>query len=346
MGKRGPVERTSGAVLARFVTHLLAFAARSGMRRDALMQGAGLREADLRDADSHVPFSILVALWQLIAKQSHGSDPGFGLRWGASLRIRDWGLLGYAMCYSGTVAAALHRLARYSRILTDGLRVELEKPNPQHHVAVLAAHPGFGAGLPYAVDSRIAALVAACREITGVDILPSEVAFTYPRPKVTREHRSFFRCPLQFDQARSTVVFRERDMRLPVLRGDERLAGYLSEYAELVLRKSAGGTSTKERVRSAIWAVLSEGRPSLERIASLLEVPSRTLQRRLAEEGTALQTEVEQIRKTMAMATLRDRAIPIDEVAFVLGYDEPSTFYRSFKRWTGKTPRQYRSSAA
>lgn len=346
MVKRGLGERTSGAVLARFVTHLLAFAARSGLSREALMQGAGLREADLRDPDSHVPFSILVALWQLVAKATHGSDPEFGLRWGASLRIRDWGLLGYAMCYSGTVADALRRLARYSRVITDGFRVEVEQRDPHSQVADLAAHAALGAALPYAVDSRTAALVAACREISGINILPSEVTFTYPRPRITMEHRSFFKCPLQFDQPRSAVVFRERDMQLPVLRGDERLAGYLSDYAELVLRKLARGTSTTERVRSAIWAVLSEGRPTLERIASILQVPSRTLQRRLAEEGTSLQTEVEHIRKTMAMATLRDRAIPIDEVAFVLGYDEPSTFYRSFKRWTGKTPRQYRTAAA
>ncbi|HVO34223.1 MAG TPA: helix-turn-helix transcriptional regulator, partial [Gemmatimonadales bacterium] len=78
-------------------------------------------------------------------------------------------------------------------------------------------------------------------------------------------------------------------------------------------------------------------------IASALRLPPRTLQRHLAGEGTNLHQEVEHIRKQMAIATLCERAIPIEEVAFLLGYEESSTFYRSFKRWTGKTPHQYRT---
>ena len=70
-------------------------------------------------------------------------------------------------------------------------------------------------------------------------------------------------------------------------------------------------------------------------------MPTRTLQRRLAAEGTSLQREVEQIRKVMAIAVLRDRSVAIEDVAFLLGYSEPSTFFRSFKRWTGFTPRHF-----
>ena len=142
------------------------------------------------------------------------------------------------------------------------------------------------------------------------------------------------------------MVFATRDLDLPVPGGDETLAGYLSESAERALRKLFAGTSIKERVRSAIWAELSEGPPTLRRTASVLHLPPRTLQRHLAAEGTTLRREIERIREHMAIATLRERTVPIEEVAFILGYTEASTFYRSFRRWTGKTPRQYRRGAA
>ena len=61
---------------------------------------------------------------------------------------------------------------------------------------------------------------------------------------------------------------------------------------------------------------------------------------RWAEEGTSIHREVEEIRKGMAMALIKDRTVSIDEVAFLLGYPEPSTLFRSFKRWTGRTPRR------
>jgi AraC-like DNA-binding protein len=73
-------------------------------------------------------------------------------------------------------------------------------------------------------------------------------------------------------------------------------------------------------------------------VAAALRMPARTLQRRLAAEGTSLQREVEEIRKVMAVAVLRDGSVTIEDVAFLLGYSEPSTFFRSFKRWTGFTP--------
>ncbi|HJP60509.1 MAG TPA: helix-turn-helix transcriptional regulator, partial [Gemmatimonadaceae bacterium] len=121
-------------------------------------------------------------------------------------------------------------------------------------------------------------------------------------------------------------------------------ASHLTERAEQVLRSLTTGTSARERVRSEIWNVLSEGPPNLSRIASALSVTPRTLQRRLAEEGTSLQREVEEIRRMMAMALLRDSSNSIDEVAMLLGYAEPSTLFRSFRRWTGMTPYQYRET--
>jgi len=336
-----PSRRSTETVLARVITHMLTHAQREGMSRETLLEAAGLGSLDLTHPDVRVPLSAQVALWQLIAKGA--SDPGYGIRAGATFRVRDAGLLGYAMYYSATLGAALRRLVRYSRIVIDVMRAETERLD-REHLAITISHPALGAGLPFAEDAELATMVATCREITGVDLAPFEVVFTHDQPASTEEHRRFFRCPLRFGQPVSKLVFLERDLALPIARGDETLAGYLDDDAEYVLRTLVAGTSVRERARSAIWALLSEGRPTLPQIASALQVPPRTLQRHLAREGTSLHTEVEHIRKTMATASLRNEARPIEEIAFVLGYTEPSTFYRSFKRWTGKTPHQYRTA--
>jgi len=338
---RGARRASTKTLQARVVVKMLNAAAAEGLNRDALIEAAGLRGVDLSDGDSRVSTSTQVALWQLLAKGI--SDPGFGVRMGASVNIREAGLLGYVMQYSETLEAALGRLVRYGRVLNDAVESTLERTDA-HHLAVSQTHPELGVGLPFAIDYRLAALLAVCRQITGVEIEPFEVAFAYDMRASTMEHARFFRCPLRFGRHTSRLVFAERDMHLPVRKGDETLAAYLSDYAEQVLRSLVSGDSMSERVRSAIWNTLSDGRPTLPRIASELDTPPRTLQRRLAEEGTSIQREVEEIRKGMAMALLRDRTISIDEVAFLLGYPEPSTLFRSFKRWTGMTPQQYRSA--
>jgi AraC-like DNA-binding protein len=337
-----PSRRSTETVLARVITHMLAHAEKEGLNRDALLQAAGLESLDLTHPDARVPLSAQVALWQLIAKAT--SDPGYGIRSGATFRVRNAGLLGYAMYYSATLGAALRRLVRYSRIVIDIMRPDLETLD-QQHVAITMSHPALGAGLPFAEDTELATIVGICREVTGVDLAPFEVVFTHDPPASTAEHRRFFRCPLRFGGPVSKLVLLQRDLALPIARGDETLAGYLDDDAEVVLRTLVSGSSVRERARSAIWALLSEGRPTLPQIASALQLPPRTLQRHLAREGTSLHAEIEHIRKAMATAALRNQARPIEEIAFVLGYAEPSTFYRSFKRWTGKTPQQYRTAS-
>jgi AraC-like DNA-binding protein len=260
------------------------------------------------------------------------------------LRIRQIGLLGYVACFSATLRGALRRVQRYGRVFTEAVEFTLQEGRPQ--VALAVCHPALGPGQPLAQDYRLTALVQLSREMTAVDIVPGEVTFTYPRPSSTIAHRQFFRCPIRFGAPTASVVFRETDLDLPLARADETLAGYLSRYAEQVLASLVQGKTLRHTVRTVIWSLLGDGAPSLAHVAAALRMPSRTLQRRLAAEGTSLHAEVEEIRKTMALAVLRDPSISIEDVAILLGYSEPSTFYRSFRRWTGTTPRRFRREAA
>src|SRR4051812_12529653 len=165
---------TTQTVLARVIAILLDLAVEQGMNRAELVEAAGLTDVNFADADSRVSVSTQVALWRLIAMEI--SDPGFGVRGGAGVKVRQTGLLGYVMSASATLGAALCRLARYSNVLTDAVQPVLASPNEQH-ATITASHPDLGAALPLAVDYRLAALLSICRQITGETIVPFEVHF-------------------------------------------------------------------------------------------------------------------------------------------------------------------------
>ena len=101
-------------------------------------------------------------------------------------------------------------------------------------------------------------------------------------------------------------------------------------------------SSFTERVRRVAWARLSEGQPTVARGASELAVSGRTLQRRLREEGHSFAEVVETLRKEKAEALLRDKKLAIYEIGYLLGYSDATAFYRAFRRWYGKSPREYR----
>src|SRR5262245_58421573 len=97
-----------------------------------------------------------------------------------------------------------------------------------------------------------------------------------------------------------------------------------------------------DRIRSALFAELDRGEPTLEAIAARLRMSPRTLQRRLREEGSSLSAVLDRLRAELALRYLGEPRTSIGEVAFRLGFSDPTTFHRAFRRWTGQTPAEYR----
>jgi AraC-like DNA-binding protein len=323
-------------VLAQLVANVVDLAAEDGVRREFLLEAAGLEGVDLSDGSARLSYAHLNAVWQVVARAVH--DPDVGLRWSAAAEPRDLGLPGYVMSFSRTLYAALERAERYGRILHGALNLQLHRIG-KDRVAVRFAESSVGR---CEEDFRLGSLVTLCRQLTRSELSPLEVAFRYRRPPSTLAHGKHFGCELRFDSPVSQVVFADRDLGRPVPRSDESLASHLSTLADTVLRSLVSGSTTRDRVRAVVWDLLPEAKPSLQRVADALDIAPRTLQRRLDQEGTSLHREVEDVQKSVALAVLRDQDLPVEEVAFLLGYEEPSTFFRSFKRWTGTTPHQYR----
>ncbi len=315
---------------------------RYGLEREELMRLAGFSQTELDDPDSRVPLSKIWTLWRVVIDRV--DDPALGLHVGIETEVREVGLVGYAAYHSRTLTAALDRIARYSRIVNEALVLHMVDEGDRGKLFVEKA-PRLDA-LRHPVDGRMASLTAVARELTGVDIAPLEVRLPYPVPSDASEHRRIFRCPVLFDQPESVLVFGRVDLDRPVVHADETLSGYLDKLAEDSLESLSESTTFKQRVRRAIWSELSGGKPNVRQIAMQLGVSPRTLQRRLEEENTSFAAELDSLRHEMASRLLLDRNLAVYEVAFLLGYSEPSTFYRAFRRWKRVSPHEYRQSTA
>jgi AraC-like DNA-binding protein len=244
------------------------------------------------------------------------------------------------MYHSQSLHRAIERLIRYSNILSDAIQIKVIDGEEADQV-VLDNEPESRV-LRHPVDSRLAAVLSIAREISSSDIVPVEVCFCYPEPQDTSAHREFFRAPLSFGQPDSMLVLRKRDMNLPVVSADETLSGYLDRLADETLQMTTPRGSFVERVQRAIWSKLSGGQPTLRRMAEILGVSVRTLQRRLGEEGTSFAAVLDGLRRHMSVRLLNNRELAVYEVAYLLGYSEPSTFFRAFRRWHGIPPAEYR----
>ena len=109
-----------------------------------------------------------------------------------------------------------------------------------------------------------------------------------------------------------------------------------------MLQKLPKGEALTDAVRRLLVGELCDGEPSLEQIAPRLHMSPRTLHRRLEEEGTSFRQVLAEVRRELAARHLSERRLAIGEIAFLLGFSEPSAFHRAFKRWTGHAPLAYR----
>jgi AraC-like DNA-binding protein len=101
------------------------------------------------------------------------------------------------------------------------------------------------------------------------------------------------------------------------------------------------GARVSSRVQQALLEALPDGAPSKPAIARVLGMSARNLQRHLADEGTSFKALLEEARVALARNYVDEGRLSVTEIAFVLGFADTSTFSRAFKRWTGRSPREY-----
>jgi AraC-like DNA-binding protein len=330
-------DQTAIVRLPRFIAQ---GAARFGLDPDDLLSEAGFREAELRDPDARIPIAKLRRLWAVIAQRV--PDPAVGLLLAENRVMRDLGLVSYTVRLAGTLEESLRRLARYSQIVAEDLVVALRRREDRAEIELERAFLYDPIRPP--VDFRLFALLSGFRIVTQRDLVPLEACFPYPAPADTATHRRLFRCPLLFGQKRPMIVLRGSDLNLPIATADETLLGYLDRLAEQARQELSRDDTTADGVRRVLWQEMADGSPAIGTVAARLGLSGRSLQRRLAEEGTSFKDVLDSFRRGVARHLLSERDVAVYEVAYLLGYSDPSAFHRAFRRWHGDSPRRFRSS--
>jgi AraC-like DNA-binding protein len=130
-----------------------------------------------------------------------------------------------------------------------------------------------------------------------------------------------------------------------VPKADPRLHAIIGQHADHVLSSLPAVQSVTAEVRRVVAEELAEGNPSAVHVARRLGMSTRTLGRSLDVEGTSFKDLLEDVRKRLALRYVASRDFGLAEVALLLGYSQTGPFHRAFRRWTGKTPLEYRKAA-
>jgi AraC-like DNA-binding protein len=297
-----------------------------------------LAPLDAMDPDERLPIATMLELLRGALELTH--DPDLGLRAARMIEAGDYGALEYAASSASTVRAAFEIIVRYMGLVNDALEPHLEIAGER---ALL--HMDSAILLPRAAaDFQMAAFyVAVERSKTLVERPRTEIWFTHAAPDDTREYAVTFPGErVRFSMPSTAFVVPTSMLELPLLGANPKLHDLIRKHAELMLAELPKAHSFTQSVRELITKELAGGDPSAMRVAKKLHMSSRTLARRLEEEGTTFKELVDDLRKGLALRYVGGHDLDISEVALLLGFSESSAFHRAFKRWTGETPLGYR----
>jgi AraC-like DNA-binding protein len=337
-----PVALASSVSVA-YLQGLLDYLERHGVASAALLERAQLSPQLLAQRDQRIAASTYLELLGLGVQLS--GDDCLGLHLGEAVRPGYYGVLGYLVMSCATLADALHRQARYATLVGNLGRVDLADEPPREGLEPQVAHswqPLLAQQQRQLSEETLAAWVTFGHWISGLDVPPSEVRFQHAAPADTREHQRIFRCPVLFDQADNALVFPKRLLSTPLGQADAQVRLMLDAYADRLLGEIQQGQSVLDRARLELARQLPEAGADLGLIAARLALSPRTLQRRLREAGLSFNQLVDETRQQLVLHYLRDPALELAEIAFLVGFSEPGSLARAFRRWTGQSPGEYR----
>jgi AraC-like DNA-binding protein len=188
-------------------------------------------------------------------------------------------------------------------------------------------------------------LMRICRKVTDSRLAAQQLKVRHFRVDSPPEFNSFFGREVEFDADVDAIAFPAQIASLPIVGRDTYLNKLLQRYAEEALaRPPTERTNVRSQVESIITQLLPHGKAVAPEIARQLGMSSRTLSRKLRDENATYAEILNRLRSALARRYLRDRELPITEIAWLLGYREVSSFTHAFRRWTGMTPREFRLS--
>ncbi len=302
---------------------------------DTLLQAAGIDPSLLLKPENRIAFERQQALWILAYERC--ANPNFCLHFARIIQPNSYGLLGYVAMNCHTINDSFDAIVKYQFLTGQGGEFILEKDREHTSLSYVPVNPDHEI-THQRVVAMLGGTVSYGRWLVGASYRASYAEFTHESPPDSREYEEFFGCPIRFGASRNCLVYPASVGELNIPNASEELLQLLSERADRLMKNMAQHSGLARRVASLLATQLTRAMPEKPLIAAQLGMSERTLQRRLNEEGTSYQKVLEDTRHQLALELLRNTPLPINTISQHLGFSEPSTFYRAFKKWEGVTP--------
>lgn len=272
--------------------------------------------------------------------------PALGLRMGQLSRFNQAGLAGVTAAQAPTVREAARTLIRFEALYGSNYRGQ-----SSFHEDADGAWLRFYSISPYndynrfVVDSILSSWLRQLSSLVGTELRAQRIDIEFEAPAYSAEYAPLSEQPVNFAAGVNQLRLSQHSLGLRNPAHCPSTWRHLLLLCERELEHLTRTRSLRERITGLLGPLLNGGRePDLEEVAARLKLPTWTLRRKLADEGTRFRTILNDTRRDLAMTYIRDTELAFGEIAYLLGFASAEAFQRAFKRWNGQTPGEFRRS--
>ncbi len=315
-----------------------------GLNLIGLKPGAVLRHSNLPltiyDGEKNlVSTAQFFAIWRAVGELTVEQDAG--LKLASRIQVEHYHPSSLASLHARTFRDALSRMARYKQLCcAEEMRIIEGKTE----CAIDFSWPfAEEAEPPLLADATFASITELGRRGTKTKLNPKRVELRRP-PDPAHGHEAYFQCAIKYGARWNAIILRTSDLDLPFVTHNADLIEMLVPQLDRQLAGRKAQARIVDQVKWVLKRLLSGSRPDILLVAKELGMGARTLQRRITDEGASFRQLLNEARQELVRQYLSDPTIEINETAFLLGYEDPNSFYRAFRTWEGTTPAHWRST--
>ena len=301
----------------------------------------GISREQLADSAEKIPFDPLSdAIFELMETLNM---PDAGLSIGQQIHISSHGAMGVAVISSQTVGQAIHDAAKYYHTAITFCDIEVYFDKDHIIVEIVETH-GNPELQTVVVEAMMLTMQNALEFVSGEALTCARIIFAFPPPEYANDYSDFFSGEVCFNGDKHTLVLPKSILDKRCITADEHIHRLAEDQLQLKMQELRSNNLTMSHVLD-LMRRQPDNMPSLEDLANVFNVSSRTIIRYLQAENTTYRKLRDSVHKQLATDALRNTEHSIDAIALDLGYQDTTSFRRAFKRWCSCSPSEYRNKA-
>lgn len=317
---------------------ILNICANRGADISNLLLNAGLDYTHVADTTARIPIEQVFTLWS--EAQKILGDEMISVQAAENAPFGAYKIIDYIFVTSSTPREGLSKAFRYFGLINNCFEVLSQARENQFYLELFNPFDRESFSSKY-VEYVFAASLVRLRFATGINCRPTEIHFKHSAPKNAFKYNEVFQSTVRFKQSENLLIFDETTLEIPQPQADASLCELLEHHAQRLLKQIPAEDSFVSEFRKVLGEELRCGNVSLTTVSRKLAMSRRAIQRKLNSQGTSYRNVLDQVRFEFSTNFLRQEAADIGEIAMLLGFSDTCSFYRAFKRWTGRTPQEY-----